>query len=134
MSDANYIKIFICLLSLFFSPFLSLLSFSFLYVFLAFCHWLIKGVRKKFVASTLRCNRWHDPAESPTENRSHIQHIVFTFKPELTTPCSLRLLFWGSIFYIIKVSLNNDYLSISATIFWSKVWSLYSGFWLHLKT
>ena len=48
----------------------------------------------------------------------------------ITTTCVQRPLFWGPIFtfYSIKLPLNNDHLSTTATIFGSRGWSFYTSF------
>ena len=53
-----------------------------------------------------------------------------------TTTCLQRPPFWGPIFtfYNIKLPLNNDHLSITATNLGSRGWSLYTGLTVHRKT
>ncbi len=55
--------------------------------------------------------------------------MLYTFKPELTTNCLQRPLFWGSFSSVssLTVPLNNDPLPTTATILGTRGWSLYSG-------
>jgi len=51
----------------------------------------------------------------------------------IATTCLQRPLFCGPVFlvYSIKVPLNNDHLSTTATIFGSRGWPLYTGLTVH---